>query len=69
MNTLVDVRFIRSWQNYAVGRVIRPNGVLRDWLVRAGFVEIVGARDSAKPIRADATPAAPAIATKAKGRK
>lgn len=40
--TLVKVRFKLAWQNYKVGDEITPNGVLRDWLLAHGYVELVG---------------------------
>ncbi len=40
-STLQRVRFIVSWQTYSVGEEITPNGVLRDWLVSHGYVELV----------------------------
>lgn len=39
--TLKPVRFKRAWQSYLVGQVITPNGMLRDFLVANGFVEVV----------------------------
>lgn len=39
--TLVQVEFVRSWQQYCVGDRITPNGTLRDWLVSSGFVRVV----------------------------
>lgn len=64
MNTLVDVRVTRAYGNFRVGHVFRPNGVLRDWLVRRGLVEIVGSKDGATPIQTDATTPAPAVANR-----
>lgn len=39
--TQKKVRFILAWQNYKVGAEITPNGVLRDWLIANGYVELV----------------------------
>lgn len=47
--TLKKVRFIRSWKDYRVGAQITPNGVLRDWLVAKGYVEVI---DAPSPVRA-----------------
>ena len=41
MNTLTQVKFIRAWGAYCVGDVIKPNGVMRDFLVRTGIAEIL----------------------------
>ncbi|MCP4539817.1 MAG: hypothetical protein GY832_21980 [Chloroflexi bacterium] len=38
---LQKVRFIVAWQNYRVGDIIQPNGVLRDWLMCNGYIELV----------------------------
>lgn len=37
----IQVRFIVAWQNYRVGQVIEPSGAHRDWLIAAGFCELV----------------------------
>lgn len=39
--TLKPVRFKLSWQTYRVGDVITPPGVLRDWLIRNGYCELL----------------------------
>ena len=39
--TLVQVEFVRSWQQYRVGDRITPNGTLRDWLVVNGFCKSI----------------------------
>ena len=36
-----QVRFIKSWQFYNRGDLIWPVGTLRDWLMGAGYVELV----------------------------
>lgn len=41
MGTLAKVRFRLAWQNYRVGDVIEPTGVLRDWLLASGYVVAV----------------------------
>ncbi len=50
MGTLKKYRFRLAWQNYRVGAVIEPTGVVRDWLLANGYIEPV----------ADAAPPAPA---------
>lgn len=37
----MKVRFILGWQLYKPGDIIEPNGVLRQWLLESGYVEIV----------------------------
>lgn len=39
--TLKKVRFKVAWQTYRVGDIIEPNGTLRDWLVAAGYAEVI----------------------------
>lgn len=39
--TLVQVEFVRSWQQYRVGERITPNGTLRDWLIGNGYARVV----------------------------
>lgn len=41
MKPLPKVRFVMAWQTYRVGDVIEPNGTLRDWLIRCGYVVMV----------------------------
>lgn len=41
MGTLKKYRFKLAWQNYQVGDVIEPPGMLRSWLVSNGYVEPV----------------------------
>lgn len=41
--TLKVVRFKRAWQSYPVGAEITPNGTLRDWLVKNGYVDVIDA--------------------------
>lgn len=41
-------RFIKAWQNYSVGHEIWPPGVLRDWLLQHGYIEIV--EDEPQPV-------------------
>ena len=38
---LPKVRFILAWQNYRVGDVIQPAGLLRDWLIGNGYCDKV----------------------------
>jgi len=51
--TLKPVRFKLAWQNYKVGEVITPNGMLRDWLIHNGYCELLpekprGVKDKAR---------------------
>lgn len=39
--TLVQVEFVRAWQQYRVGDRITPNGTLRSWLVANGFCRAI----------------------------
>ena len=41
MNTLQQVEFVHAWRNYRVGQRITPNGMLRDWLIRAKLAKLV----------------------------
>ena len=41
---MTEVKFIMPWQMYSKGDVITPNGVLRDFLISAGFVVLVPAK-------------------------
>lgn len=34
-------RFIRGWQTYAIGDVIYPTGMHREWLEQSGIIERV----------------------------
>ena len=44
------VRITRAYQNFRVGQIIYPSALLRDKLVKAGFVErIVDEAESVKP--------------------
>lgn len=53
--TLVQVEFVRSWQQYSVGDRITPNGTLRDWLVNNGYCRtITDARPASMTRRAAA---------------
>ena len=36
-----QVEFVQAWRGYRVGQRIMPNGVLRDWLVKAGLVKVI----------------------------
>lgn len=38
---MTEVKFIMPWQMYSKGDVITPNGLLRDFLITAGFVELL----------------------------
>jgi len=52
MGTLKEYRFRLAWQNYRVGDVIKPTGVVRDWLLANGYIE---------PLPEPPPPPAPAI--------
>ena len=41
MNTNPEVEIIRACAHGDVGRRLRPNGTLRDWLVGNGFAKVV----------------------------
>lgn len=58
LDKLPLVRFIRAWQTYCVGDVIQPVAIDREWLLAAGYVELV---KPAAPVHASA----PARKTKA----
>jgi hypothetical protein len=52
--TLKTVRFKVSWQTYRVGDEIVPHGLLRDWLMANGYVEIVADSGPVRPARLSA---------------
>jgi hypothetical protein len=54
--TLKKVRFKCAWQTYRVGDIIEPNGTLRDWLVSAGYVEIIDPGTVKAPVTRDNGP-------------
>lgn len=56
-----SVKFKLAWQTYRVGDVIQPNGVLRDWLIRAGYCDPV----EAAPVE-PAAPVAPPVELRAR---
>ena len=39
-----EVEFILAWQGYRVGDRIKPNGLLRDWLLAKRLVKLVKRR-------------------------
>lgn len=47
MNTLVPVRMLRPWRRLKAGHVFTPTGMVRSFLVRNRFAEIV--RDDPAP--------------------
>lgn len=51
------VRFVRAWQAYRVGDEIEPGGVLRDWLVAQGLVEVLQAPPVSAEVEAPRRPA------------
>ena len=53
--TLKKVRFILAWQQYQVGDIIEPNGVLRDWLVANGYAEVIDTGTVTSPLTRDST--------------
>lgn len=65
MGTLKKYRFRLAWQNYRVGAVIEPTGVVRDWLLANGYIEPVADAPPPPPEPAPAataeTPADPTV--------
>lgn len=53
------VRVIRAYENKRVGQVLYPPGLLRDALVRRGFVERIKSSNSSAEAGHDDLPAKP----------
>lgn len=49
--TLKQVRIIRPWKHHSVGAVITPTGGVREYLVNAGYAEVVEAESPARPAK------------------
>jgi len=70
MNTNPKVRLLKAWQTYSKGAVLEPSGMLRDWLVRSGYAQVIVAAPAAAklPEPPVETPADPAPQTKSRKR-
>ncbi len=64
--TLKKVRFKVAWQAYRVGDIIEPNGTLRDWLVSAGYAEVIDTGSTEAPLRRDHGPSGARVRSAAK---
>lgn len=49
MNSNPLCRVILAYGQYSVGAIIRPSGMLRDELLRRGFIKIIKPEDVAAP--------------------